>query len=48
VVVEARRSSGLAIDTLVELTKAKYSGSTRYTAATALLPSAVSGSASFG
>jgi hypothetical protein len=35
--VEARRFSGLAIDTLVELTKAKYSGSMRCTAATALL-----------
>jgi hypothetical protein len=36
-VVEARKYSGLAVDTLVELTKAKYSGSTRYSAATALL-----------
>jgi alkylation response protein AidB-like acyl-CoA dehydrogenase len=36
-VVEARRFSGLAVDTLVELTKDKYSCSTRYTAATALL-----------
>ena len=36
-VIEARRFSGLAVDTLVELTKAKYSCSTRYTAATALL-----------
>jgi hypothetical protein len=36
-VVEARRFSALAIDTLVELTKTKYSGSTRYTAATTLL-----------
>ena len=36
-VVEARRYSALAVDTLVELTKAKYSCSTRYTAATALL-----------
>jgi hypothetical protein len=37
VVVEARKYSALAIDTLVELTKTKYSSSTRYTAATALL-----------
>ena len=36
-VIEARRFSGLAVDTLVELTKDKYSCSTRYTAATALL-----------
>jgi hypothetical protein len=36
-VVEARKYSGLAVDTLVELTKAKYSGSTRFAAATALL-----------
>jgi hypothetical protein len=36
-VLEARRFSGLAVDTLVELTKDKYSCSTRYTAATALL-----------
>ena len=36
-VIEARRFSGLAIDTLVELTKTKYPSSTRYTAATALL-----------
>jgi hypothetical protein len=36
-VVKARRFSGLAIDTVVEMTKTKYSGSTRYTAATALL-----------
>ena len=35
--VEARKFSALAIDTLVELTKTKYSSSTRYTAATALL-----------
>jgi len=35
--IEARRFSGLAIDTLVELTKTKYPSSTRYTAATALL-----------
>ena len=34
---EARKYSGLAVDTLVELTKTKYSGSTRYNAATALL-----------
>ena len=37
VVVEARKYSALAIDTLVELTKDNYPGSTRYTAATALL-----------
>jgi hypothetical protein len=37
VVVEARKYSALAVDTLVELTKTKYSGSTRYNAATALL-----------
>jgi hypothetical protein len=36
-VTEARRFSGLAVDTLVELTKNSYSGSTRYNAATALL-----------
>jgi hypothetical protein len=36
-VIEARRYSGLAIDTLVELTKTKYPSSIRYTAATALL-----------
>jgi hypothetical protein len=36
-VVEARKYSGLAVDTLVELTKTKYSSSTRYNAATALL-----------
>jgi hypothetical protein len=36
-VTEARKYSGLAVDTLVELTKTKYSGSTRYAAATALL-----------
>ena len=36
-VVEARKYSGLAVDTLVELTKTKYPGSTRYNAATALL-----------
>jgi hypothetical protein len=36
-VVEARKYSGLAVDTLVELTKTKYSGSTRFAAATALL-----------
>ena len=35
--VEARKYSGLAVDTLVELTKTKYPGSTRYSAATALL-----------
>jgi hypothetical protein len=37
VVVEARKYSALAIDTLVELTKDHYPGSTRYNAATALL-----------
>ena len=36
-VTEARKFSGLAVDTLVELTKDSYSGSTRYNAATALL-----------
>jgi hypothetical protein len=36
-VVEARRFSGLAIDTLVELTKDSHADSTRYSAATALL-----------
>jgi hypothetical protein len=36
-VVEARRFSGLAIDTLVELTKETHADSTRYSAATALL-----------
>ena len=36
-VVEARRFSGLAVDTLVELTKTKYTAPTRYNAATALL-----------
>ena len=35
--VEARRFSGLAIDTLVELTKETHADSTRYSAATALL-----------
>jgi hypothetical protein len=35
-VVEARRFSGLAVDTLVELTKDNYAPSTRYHAATAL------------
>jgi hypothetical protein len=34
-VTEARKFSGLAVDTLVELTKDSYSGSTRYNAATA-------------
>ena len=37
VVVEARRYSALAIDTLVELTKDNHTDSTRYSAATALL-----------
>ena len=36
-VVEARKYSALAIDTLVELTKNNYTASTRYNAATALL-----------
>jgi hypothetical protein len=36
-VVEARKFSGLAIDTLVELTKDNHTDSTRYSAATALL-----------
>ena len=36
-VVEARKYSALAIDTLVELTKNKYTAPTRYNAATALL-----------
>jgi hypothetical protein len=37
IVVEARKFSGLAVDTLVELTKNTHTDSTRYTAATALL-----------
>jgi hypothetical protein len=36
-VIEARRFSGLAVDTLVELTKDNHADSTRYSAATALL-----------
>jgi hypothetical protein len=36
-VIEARRFSGLAVDTLVELTKDSHADSTRYNAATALL-----------
>jgi hypothetical protein len=36
-VVEARKFSGLAVDTLVELTKDNHTDSTRYAAATALL-----------
>jgi hypothetical protein len=36
-VIEARRYSALAVDTLVELTKDNYAPSTRYNAATALL-----------
>jgi len=36
-VVEARKYSGLAVDTLVELTKNTHTDSTRYAAATALL-----------
>ena len=35
--VEARKFSGLAVDTLVELTKNTHTNSTRYAAATALL-----------
>ena len=35
--VEARKYSGLAVDTLVELTKNTHTDSTRYAAATALL-----------
>jgi hypothetical protein len=42
-VIEARKFSGLAVDTLVELTKDNYAPSTRYVAATA-----ITGSASFG
>ena len=38
-VVEARKFSGLAVDTLVELTKNTHTDSTRYAAATALLDS---------
>ena len=37
VVVKARKYSGLAVDTLVELTKDTHPASTRYNAATALL-----------
>jgi hypothetical protein len=37
VVVEARKFSGLAIDTLVELTKDTHTDSTHFNAATALL-----------
>jgi hypothetical protein len=37
IVLEARRFSGLAIDTLVELTRDNHADSTRYSAATALL-----------
>jgi hypothetical protein len=36
-VIEARKFSGLAIDTLVELTKDNHTDSTRFAAATALL-----------
>jgi hypothetical protein len=36
-VIEARKFSGLAVDTLVELTKDTHTDSTRYAAATALL-----------
>ena len=35
--IEARKFSGLAVDTLVELTKDNHTDSTRYAAATALL-----------
>ena len=35
--VEARKFSGLAVDTLVELTKDNHTDSTRYSAVTALL-----------
>ena len=35
--IEARKFSGLAVDTLVELTKDSHANSTRYNAATALL-----------
>ena len=35
--VEARKFSGLAVDTLVELTRDNHADSTRYAAATALL-----------
>ena len=37
VVIEARKFSGLAVDTLVELTKDNHTDSTRFAAATALL-----------
>ena len=36
-VIEARKFSGLAVDTLVELTKDNHTDSTRFAAATALL-----------
>jgi hypothetical protein len=36
-VIEARKFSGLAVDTLVDLTKDNHADSTRYAAATALL-----------
>jgi hypothetical protein len=36
-VIEARKFSGLAVDTLVELTKDTHTDSTRFAAATALL-----------
>ena len=36
-VIEARKFSGLAVDTLVELTKNNHADSTRFAAATALL-----------
>ena len=35
--IEARKFSGLAVDTLVDLTKDNYTDSTRFAAATALL-----------
>jgi hypothetical protein len=37
IVTEARKFSGLAVDTLVELTKDNHTDSTRFAAATALL-----------
>jgi hypothetical protein len=37
IVIEARRFSGLAVDTLVELTKDNYAASARYSAAAELL-----------
>ena len=37
IVIESRKYSGLAVDTLVELTRDNHADSTRYAAATALL-----------